>query len=668
MIDKIIFLEVTTSICLLAPFFCFLLIALDGLISGHTNERRIGGWSRAAAGLQFSAAVGIFIEMLERNFIPFHFQVFRFLPIFVDWRSLIYISLTGFVGWIVISYSERYMHREPNFRRFFLCLQLFLGGTALIVLGGTLDWLFAGWEIVGLASFLLIGFYSERSKAARHAMRAFLTYRLCDVGLLVGAILMHSIFHTGLFEVTEGARHISLVGQGFENGELLFLCVLLFIAAAGKSAQFPFSGWLSRAMEGPTPSTAVFYGCLSIHAGVFLLARTEGIWMQSEAARLILFGVGAVSFLQSRLVMMVQPTVKGRIAWAAISHVGVIFCELAVDFHGIAFSHMVFNALYRCYQLLASPSTVAQHFRENAPVTTTKIKTDFGGLMGLFARKIYMAALNEFYVDLLFNRFVASRFRYVAARSFKLKDRFFKIALPSFDPMRNLGWMDGFSTWFSAAVLLCAITVVIGPFPFDTGVVQNVLVSILWLMALGGIILMGDLRQSIRVRLNLGFIGFVFLIVAAFLLSGPSSSNAVLATLSGLSIGMVGFNLSVKYMQQRKSVSSVDGFWGFSTIFPRCSTIMLISMLALITFPITAAFQGEDKILELCFAKSHGMTVVGGVTAIAIQLQMIRVLAEAYFGAPGLEIRFKRLDLQRNWYATYMSILVALCAGSFYLL
>ncbi|NBQ52611.1 MAG: proton-conducting membrane transporter, partial [Proteobacteria bacterium] len=386
-------------LCVASPAIGFLILVLDGVFRKKIREAFISEVARFAAGLQLVASFGAVAALVDRGFHPFHLFAIPGIPLFLDWTAAVYMALVGFIGWIVVSYSERYMHRELGYRRFFVCLMIFLFGMSLIVLGGALDTLFVGWEIVGLASFLLVGFYVERPKAARHALRTFLTYRLCDVGLLIGAILAHALYHSGMFEVIDGRSIGSVATDGVTPMMLLALSFLIFLAAAGKGAQFPFSGWLPRAMEGPTASSAVFYGSLSIHCGVYLLLRTEAIWGQSMSARYMLFAWGALSALLAQITASVQPTVKGHIAWSSTAQVGLMFCELALGWHVLAVIHMVLHALLRCYHLLSSPSAVAQHFREGIHFRSYPFAA---GGRRKWSSALYLAAMNEFYVDLFF--------------------------------------------------------------------------------------------------------------------------------------------------------------------------------------------------------------------------------------------------------------------------
>jgi NADH:ubiquinone oxidoreductase subunit 5 (subunit L)/multisubunit Na+/H+ antiporter MnhA subunit len=672
-------------LAVLAPVAGFFALAIDGLFSKASRESLISGIARYSAALQLIGSIGILASHADAGFKPFHSFLIPGIPLFIDWTAAVYMTLVGFIGWISVSFSDRYMHREAGFRRFFLCLMIFLFGMALIVLGGALDTLFIGWEIVGLASFLLVGFYLARPKAARHALRALLTYRLCDVGLLVGAILTHSLYHSGMFEVIDGKHIGSIASEGISPGLLLALSLLIFLAASGKAAQFPFSGWLPRAMEGPSPSSAVFYGSLSIHCGVYLLLRTEAIWGPSRLACGILFAWGAVSALLSRITGMVQSNVKGHVAWNSISHVGLMFCELALGWHVIAVIHVVLHSLYRCYQLLASQSTLAQHFREGmhfrkrAFIGDRPDSTRTGTGSGWLA-PLYLAALNEFHVDLLFNRFVTSRFRALSSIFVRILGdvpRVFWYLIPVTFPVLVFVALeiDGAGL---AGMISVLITAIVLSLPFlglrfidDTrtlgfvSAIFTVLVSILFMSRLPAVNsslrplfwgltsfvalvilgILGDESRPIGWRLNAGFQGLVMLLVTAFWFCGEGQSRNCLAVLSGLGGGVMLATGSLNFMEARKRPVANAGFLGYATAFPRASILFLVGCLALVTFPFTAAFRGEDLILEAAFETSHIGAFLGGLVAVLIQLLIIRAMAQAYFGAPRHEVRYEKLDL-----------------------
>lgn len=277
----------------------------------------------------------------------------------IDRLTVVFLFLTAFISGIVVKYSQYYMHREPGYNRFFVNTLIFIGGMNLLSLAGTLDLLFAGWEIVGISSFLLIAFYRDRLHPARHALRTYSVYRFCDTGLLVGAWLSHLVWHASPTFSDLASPSLQIMLRHAGEGPLLGLTLLTLLAAAGKSAQFPFTFWIPRAMEGPTPSSAVFYGALSIHAGAFLLMRMFPVWNASIYGPYIVGTLGFTTAVISTLVGHAQSNIKGQIAYASSAQVGLIFVELALGWEGFALFHLSGNAFLRCFQLLISPSIIA---------------------------------------------------------------------------------------------------------------------------------------------------------------------------------------------------------------------------------------------------------------------------------------------------------------------
>ncbi|NCX99927.1 MAG: hypothetical protein EBX35_15475, partial [Planctomycetia bacterium] len=223
------------------------------------------------------------------------------IDLVADALSVPYVCFSTGLCALVNAFAGKYLHREPGFTRFFLLLAVFGTGMNLMVLAGSIDVLFAGWEMLGISSTLLIGFFLERGNAVRAALRAFTTYRICDVGLLTAAVLVHRAVGSGDFE--------HLFGDNWPNGTCLvpaatatIVSLLLVFAAMGKSAQVPFSGWLPLAMEGPTPSSAIFYGALSIHAGAYVLLRCEALLEQAWPARVALVVIGLGTALHANVV------------------------------------------------------------------------------------------------------------------------------------------------------------------------------------------------------------------------------------------------------------------------------------------------------------------------------------------------------------------------------
>ncbi|MGR8940279.1 MAG: proton-conducting transporter transmembrane domain-containing protein [Gammaproteobacteria bacterium] len=324
-----------------------------------------------------SAALGVSIVALltlwALNGFPAHeYEAFtlyqkgdyRFpLLFYFDRVGAAYLFCVWIIFSIIVRYCRYYLHREAGYKRFFLTIFAFVFGLNMVILSGSIDMLFAGWEIVGVSSFLLIAFYRHRPQPVRNALRAYTVYRFCDIGLLLSAWMTHLLFHE--------SDHFSQLSALFGSEAmppagypaLLLLSMWIVMAASGKSAQFPFCFWLPRAMEGPTPSSAIFYGALSVHLGVFLLLRTLPIWTYHLLTRAIVFMIGLLTVCIATLSEKTQSNIKGQIAYASIGQVGLMFMELALGLETLVLVHFLGNAFLRCYQLLVSPSIVAHLLR-----------------------------------------------------------------------------------------------------------------------------------------------------------------------------------------------------------------------------------------------------------------------------------------------------------------
>jgi len=277
-----------------------------------------------------------------------------------DHLSIPFAMFSAVLLGLVAAFSRRYLHREPGFARFYLLLAIFGAAVEFVVLAGSLDLVFLGWELVGLTSALLIAFFHERRGPVEHGLRAFVTYRLCDVGLLAAGVALH--FMVGTSEVGpagDGPWAGFAVPSTWAGATIVGL--LLLWASMGKAAQLPLSGWLPRAMEGPTPSSAVFYGALSIHLGPYLLLRAESILQASGLAAGAVIAVGALTAVHATFVGRTQTDIKSALAYASMTQVGLIYVEIGLGFRYLALAHIVGHAAIRTLQILRSPSLLHDH-------------------------------------------------------------------------------------------------------------------------------------------------------------------------------------------------------------------------------------------------------------------------------------------------------------------
>jgi NADH:ubiquinone oxidoreductase subunit 5 (subunit L)/multisubunit Na+/H+ antiporter MnhA subunit len=269
------------------------------------------------------------------------------LVLMVDRLSLPFLLMTVMLSGLIGQFSATYLHRDRGFLRFFLLLHLFAFGSLLAFAAGSFDLLVGGWEIVGITSVLLIGFFQQRPPPVENGLRVFAVYRACDIGLLLAVFAMHHWAGTALF--VDGLPKLA-------GTRPTIACVLLLLAAAGKAAQVPFSGWLPRAMEGPTPSSAIFYGAISIHAGAYLLLRVQPMLMDSPLASIAVIFIGVTTAIYGTISGRASADAKTSLAYASLTQVGIVFVEIGMGWKSIAIAHILGHATVRTLQFLRAPS------------------------------------------------------------------------------------------------------------------------------------------------------------------------------------------------------------------------------------------------------------------------------------------------------------------------
>ena len=293
----------------------------------------------------------------------YHFSVkFVFDRLSVPFAILSFV-LAGTIG----AFASKYMHRESGFNRFFVLYAMFVLGMVVTALAGTIETLFAGWELVGLSSALLVAFYHERPAPARNGLWVWIIYRVSDASLLLASVVMHHLRGEGDFDKLLGAGPWPDEISAVTTGQALLVGLLLVGAAAGKSALVPFSGWLPRAMEGPTPSSAVFYGALSVHLGAFLLLRVSPLLDISVVLCAVIVVLGLTTAVFAYMAGSVQTDIKAALSFASLSQVGIIVAEIGLGFRYVALVHLLGHACLRTLQFVRAPSLLHDyHMIENA--------------------------------------------------------------------------------------------------------------------------------------------------------------------------------------------------------------------------------------------------------------------------------------------------------------
>jgi len=431
--DTVALLTWFGGVTVTVPALLLGLLGLPSLLGYRLSE---GGSARATRWLTFVgllAACGLFLAMLisgHRHVVldlgnwveirpagagheHYHFSAkFVFDRLSVPLVILSYL-LCGTIG----AFAVKYLHREPGYNRFFVLFGVFLGGMVTAAAAGTIETLFTGWELVGLSSALLVAYFQERPAPARNGLRIWAVYRVSDAALLTAAVVLHQTAGQGDFD--------RLLGPGWPGGatattsdQALLVGLLLLLAAAGKSALLPFSGWLPRAMEGPTPSSAVFYGALSVHLGAFLLLRANALiaaaaWL---AAAVVALGVLTAAF--AYLAGSVQTDIKSALSFASLTQVGLIVIEIGAGHWApflwyVALVHLIGHACMRTLQFVRAPSLL-QDYRslENAIGGRLPHRTGFWlALLPVALRGwTYRFALERGYLDAALDRFVVRPF------------------------------------------------------------------------------------------------------------------------------------------------------------------------------------------------------------------------------------------------------------------
>lgn len=405
-------------VVVVAPLAMVIILGVTSLLNRPLTESQTTKVLQIGTVAGLLAAVAVLVGMLlggsrhveiamgDYVVIPghYHFSVkFVFDRLSVPFAILSFV-LSGTIG----GFASRYLHRERGFNRFFVFYSLFLLGMVITSLAGTIETLFTGWELVGLSSALLVVYYQDRPAPAGNGLWVWSIYRVSDAGLLLAAVALHHMRGEGDFDVLQGAGNWPEAHASLGSHQALLVGLLLLFAAAGKSAMVPFSGWLPRAMEGPTPSSAVFYGALSVHLGAFLLLRMGPLLERSPLLEALVIALGLTTAMFGYLAGSVQTDIKSALAFASLSQVGLIVAEIGFGLRYVALMHILGHACLRTLQFIRAPSLLHDyHTLENA--IGEHLPRSSGPWM-LAARRpsavLYRFALERGYLDAILRDYV----------------------------------------------------------------------------------------------------------------------------------------------------------------------------------------------------------------------------------------------------------------------
>ena len=288
----------------------------------------------------------------------------------IDTLTVVMLVVVNSVSALVHIYSRGYMADDPSKPRFFAYLSLFTFAMLMLVTSDNLVQMFFGWEGVGLASYLLIGYYYKKPSANAAAMKAFIVNRVGDFGFALGIFALFAYFGSVSFDVifaevgSAQGQTISMLGYEFDF--LTLTCLLLFMGAMGKSAQLGLHTWLPDAMEGPTPVSALIHAATMVTAGVFMVARLSPIFEYSPTALTVVTIVGATTAIFAATVGLVQNDIKRVIAYSTCSQLGYMFVALGVGGYSIAVFHLFTHAFFKALLFLGAGSVIhAMHHEQD---------------------------------------------------------------------------------------------------------------------------------------------------------------------------------------------------------------------------------------------------------------------------------------------------------------
>ncbi len=319
-----------------------------------------------AALITLSIAAGFNADDSHRQLLWHWFSVAGLstdFALYLDGLSLVMLMVVTGIGFLIHLYAAGYMYDDPDYARFFACMNLFLAAMLILILADNLVLLYLGWEAVGLCSYLLIGFWYQDPANGMAARKAFVITRVGDAALIIGLFLLYA--ELGSLDI---ATLMSAANERWPNGSTTatVAALLLLGGAVGKSAQLPLQSWLPDAMAGPTPVSALIHAATMVTAGVYLIARCHPLFMLSSVAMTTVAVVGLLTLLLSGCSALVQTDIKRILAYSTISQIGYMFLALGVGAWSAAIFHLVTHAFFKALLFLCAGSVILalQHRQE----------------------------------------------------------------------------------------------------------------------------------------------------------------------------------------------------------------------------------------------------------------------------------------------------------------
>lgn len=602
----------------------FILIPLAAvlicLLFSKRKEKNISRTAIATTFLHFIGIFGFIVYWLLNGYpvldikelILFKAQNIEiFIDFYFDKTTAVYAFVGSLLTWLVCIFSRYYLHREPGFKRFFLTILLFFASYNMVIFAGNLETLFIGWELLGICSFLLIAFYRNRDLPVKNGIKIISFYRLGDICLILAMWMTYQLWDANIsFSQlnNEAAVQSHLVEHG---GYGVFLAIMILIAAAIKSAQLPFSTWLPRAMEGPTSSSALLYGSLSVHIGVFLLIRTFPYWENILLMKGGVIFIGAATAIFASGMARVQSTVKSQVAYASITQIGLMFISVALGWHVLALIHFAGNAFLRTYQLLVAPSVLNYSIHEMMFNSPARRQMNKQGFLGRIQNSIYVLSIKEWNLDNLFRRTLWNPFKQLGIKL---------LPLPA-----------------KAGLVLFFIFFLFGMYcdlyPEKIAAGLYVYLPLLFsLLALLVALLAFAERLEARKAWTYIIGAQILLAISMTIFHENFGRNYILPYLIGAIIPAVTGYFCLSGIRRKERSIGLGRFHGHILEHPRLAFVFFLSCLGLLGFPFTLSFIGVDLFFSQIHKQEVLLVIFVALTFILMELAVIRIYARVFLG------------------------------------
>ena len=351
------------------PLLPLLGSVINGLFGAKWPNKIVNWVALGSTGLSFAFALEAVREFFDSGQVLFRKEFFTWIAagnfragfdLQMDQLTVVMVLVVTGVGWLIHIYSTGYMAHEGGYYRFFSYLNLFMFFMLILVLAANYVLLFVGWEGVGLASYLLIGFYFLKKSASDAGKKAFIVNRIGDFGFMLGMFLLFRTFHTLDFNTLFDLKHAAgwQAEPWGQFGTFTIACLLLFMGACGKSAQLPLYIWLPDAMEGPTPVSALIHAATMVTAGVYVVARSHVLFTHSETALVVVAIVGCATAFFAATIGLVQTDIKKVLAYSTVSQLEYMFLACGVGAFSAGIFHLMTHAFFKALLFLAAGSVI----------------------------------------------------------------------------------------------------------------------------------------------------------------------------------------------------------------------------------------------------------------------------------------------------------------------